>query len=441
MSYSFVTLAQAQADLQGRLYNLTSTASQQFWPPSELTLYIQEALRTWNALTSFFRGSWSFTLASQTWYDITQVSGSLRPMTQEDFNLLQVMEAHLLEPISSGYPLSWGGSAQFALTDLLGAIQRKRDQTLSDSTCTLTRSLLSASTSQAETALPDTTLTLRRVTWLPSAGGAFPLDQSDLEEKQDFDYLFGGSGTPTQWMQNVEPALSFDVDYIPPSSGFYEVLSVQAGAALSTTSPTILGIPDDWCWVVKWGALGDLLARESNSQDLPRALYCQKRFEEGLRLLKKASGLLLASFGGLLVPISPVSEGDNYNYGWEGLPAGSLLSLYTGGLNLLATSPPGSGELTLTVVENATVPSGSGDFLQVGRDDYDSVMDYAQHLAAFKLGGEEFEASFPLLQGFLAQAKLYNSEVGEMGFFSRPLYEVGRQEEEKNPVYGKESEE
>ena len=107
MAYSWQTLAGAQADLAARLYD----AGQQWWGPGELTIRIIDVLRMWNALTSFWRSDMSLTVGLTTvWYDISAATGSPRPMTVTDNDLLQSIEYSLVEPPTAAYPLVWTGT-------------------------------------------------------------------------------------------------------------------------------------------------------------------------------------------------------------------------------------------------------------------------------------------------------------------------------------------
>src|SRR6185503_3351212 len=90
---------------------------------------------------------------------------------------------------------------------------------------------------------------------------------------------------------------------------------------------------------------------------------------------------------------------------------------------------------TLSVVRNAPVPGSPGDFVQVGRDDFDAILDYAQHLAAFKLGGQEFLDSLPLLGKFLRRASQYNSKLLQLGQYKKPMYELSQVQEEREPRF------
>ena len=93
-----ITLAIADSALAARLYDATG----QFWTQAERLLYIQEAMRTFNALTGYWRGDFTFpTQTGITWYDITSLAtapNTLRPATLTTTSLYTIIEYHLLEP-------------------------------------------------------------------------------------------------------------------------------------------------------------------------------------------------------------------------------------------------------------------------------------------------------------------------------------------------------
>ncbi len=435
MGYSFVSLTQAEADLADRLYD----TGMQFWTAPELGAYLQEALRTWNALTGIQRGDFLFSLiAGQWWYDLTAQANSIRPLTVTDNSIMTQIEYHLLEPLTSNYPLAWTGSKQFNVNDLLSAIQRRRDETLSITSCQISESQIPVPVGRV--VLSDSVIDVRRVAWLPDTGLGYtnsPLFPADGLEKEFFEagWTIDAQGIPNLWLASSEPPLSFDVDRVAPVPGSFDLLTVNTGSALSTAAPTVLGVPDDWAWVVKWGALADLLSRESNAKDALRAQYAEKRYREGLALLAVAPAVLLLRIGNLTFELDAVTNGDQFNFGWQALAAGPPQVGYVAGLNLVAFNLPDSGSysVTATVVMNAPFVDGNGN-LQISRQDYDAIIDYAQHLAAFKLGGSEFVATMPLYQRFLKQAAIYNSKLGQLGVFRLTMYETSQLESERNPI-------
>lgn len=440
-NYAYVTFPEANLDLQSRLFQ-TATENQQFWNVPELNAYLVEALRTWNALTSFWRSEMAFQLAASTyWYDLTAQVDTTRPYTVTDDQMFQMIEYHLLEPLTTSYPLTWTGSQQFDLASILGAWTRRQNETLGLTNCTLARSLVNAPVSPGRVFLADTLLNLRRVAWMPQSGFGYDnniLRQSDIWAESSFDYgaTTAGAQPPETWLQSSQPPPSFDVDYTPPVPGQYEVISALAGPTSSTAKSTLLTIPDDWTWVPKWGALMDLLGRESNSKDVARAAYCEARYRQGLAVLTDATCVLGCRLNNQPLPVDSVVNGDNFNARWQSATTPPQpKSIYTAGMNLVALSLVAANQwgVSISCVQNAPV---TGQYLQISRDNYDVILDYAQHLAAFKMGGREFSATMPLYQGFLSRAVLYNSKLKAMAEFWRDMSDLSRLETMRNPLYG-----
>lgn len=416
MPYSFINFLQAKQAIAQRLYD----SSEQFFADSECGAYIQEALQAFNAFSNFYRQEFVFdTAAATTWYDLTNTTSlpnTLRPMTMTDQNLVSLIEYHLLEPQTSSYPLTWTGSKQFQITDLLNAIQQLRDQVLSESGCTVTQTLVNAGAGRIF--LNDTALDLRRVCWLPVSNLSFSANcllPSDIWATQSYEAGFPqlSNGTPQLYRRSTEPPLSFDVDIQPAVNGKYDVLTVNAGATLSTAQATTLPLPNDWSWVAKYGALAQLLARESVSSDRLRAQYAAARYKHGIAAMRAAPALLAARINDVPVIIEALSSGDFYDANWQAKTPAQPQSIYYAGLNMLGFSPIPNGiyGVTASVVSNMTLPARNADFLQIGRDDVNAVLDYAQHIAMFKCGGEEFTKTFPLFQNFLRHCSLYNSKL------------------------------
>jgi hypothetical protein len=79
------------------------------------------------------------------------------------------------------------------------------------------------------------------------------------------------------------------------------------------------------------------------------------------------------------------------------------------------------------------VPVNPTDCLLLTEDVFEAILDEAQHIAAFKMGGAEFASTMPLHQRFMAMAALYSSRIAEMGEFSQALEMQSQQEEGINP--------
>lgn len=586
-----ISLATADAALAARLYD----AGGQFWPSAERLLYIQEAFREWNALTGYWRGDFLFNAQDRTtWYDLTDTSvalGTLRPLTLSVADLYTIIEYHLLEPpVGAG---AWTGSAQFALSDIQSAVARHRDEALGVSGATITRIVIPAT--PGRTILPATTLEVRRIAFIPATGFGDPvvLWQDDAWAWQSFEsgYTVAATGTPATYALTTQPQFAFDVDVQPNVAGSYELLTIQSATVPNTsTSADSLFLPDDWGWLLKWGALADLLGRESNAKDLLRAKYAEGRYRQGMALLAAAPALLGLRVGNVPIPIDAVKSADQYRTGWQAEALGAPQLALAAGMNLIALVPqsntrvvlslsaatpvvgvalngvlttgtlgnatlmfpglvtgdlqnggtfgdggtfssvisgvpgmpvtynatiasgaawtkltlaggthkyqlvatlvssqgsgvitlqtsnvgiglwPGSAtvasfnvsidlaggphadltmqggqilsapppqtfSLTATVIQNAPVPTAPADCLLLTQDVYEAILDEAQHLAAFKMGGEEFLATMPLHQSFMLAAAVYSSKLAEMGEFTKVLMQQSQQESARNPRY------
>lgn len=449
-SYSYATLADAQDALLSRLYDngVASQPAGNFWTRDECTTYIVESLRVWNAYTAFWRAEFPFDIDTvadngSNWYDLTAQTGTLRPYTVTDQYIVNQIEYALLEPLTalspaSGSPAVWTGSNQFSLNDVLAAITRRQNECLTWTGCTVSQSLVAAAI-QRRTYLSDDVLDIRRIAWIPTPNLGYsnvPLRQSDIWEKQAFDVRWTqqASSWPRQWMQSSEPPPSFDVDRIPAVPGKYDVLTVNSGPTANTTSAQNLVIPDDWSWIVKWGALGDLLSKEANAKDAMRAKYCQARFAQDCQLLSMSPAVLGLLCNGIPMFTDAVRNGDDFNPNWQAQAPGTPSRAYQAGLNLLGfPNPDGIYNIMASVVENAPVPTQASDFIQVDRGDFDSIINEAQHLAMFKAGGAEFEQSILLHQSFIAQAGLYNRKLREMGQFNPSMVSISQRNENRNP--------
>jgi hypothetical protein len=352
---------------------------------------------------------------------------------------------------------------QFTEDDLLNAVQRRQDEILSITGCTITRYVTPAFVGRIT--LFDSVIDIRRVSYSPQGvivGGGYGsgiygvgqygvspsygainpsasvLWPEDAWGEQSFapHYLQNPPGIPLTYLQSTQPPISFDTDRAPGFSGDYILLVVLASPSFTVGAATPLMIPDDWTHVLKFGALGDLFARESNSKDMLRANYCEQRYRMGVEMLSSAPSLLQLRNNNVPMQIDAVRSGDLYNTSWEAQVVGVPNQVYSAGLNLFAISPPpdsGTYTLTATVVQNAPIPVSPASPVQLSRDDYDAVLDYCVHLAMLKAGGSDFLGTQPLFERFMKQATLYNAKLAELGEYQKRLFTLSQIEDEMNP--------
>jgi hypothetical protein len=101
------------------------------------------------------------------------------------------------------------------------------------------------------------------------------------------------------------------------------------------------------------------------------------------------------------------------------------------GLNLVAMSPVPDNVYTVTVdlLRNMPVPVADGDYIQVGAEMWDGVIAYAEHIAAFKMAGAEFEATMPDLEQMIKLAMTQNERLRANEFFLEQLSDRSKREE------------
>jgi hypothetical protein len=408
--YVAPTLAQLLAVLAARLQDPTNV----FWSQAELILYIQEALRTWNIMAAWYRDRMVFSTASANpWYDLSAQTNSLVPYTVTDQYLFEEIEYHLLEPPSPGV---WTGSAQFDAQDLTTALQQRRDQFLLETGCVLTHSTQSAGMpADGRAGLSPSVIDVRRMSYLDSNGNYTLLWRVD--ENQLFAYAQGWSVNPSPvqaYSVIATPPVTVQLAPIPSLSGTLDLVTVNAGAALNPSSGVVLGVPDDLSWVVKWGALCDLLTKDGPPSDPVRAKYCEARWKEGIELARATATIMFAYLNG--IQVTPVSFFDldcdpSHPSNWQNDTPGVPGILAMGGMNLIALDPPPSStpsSVQLDVLRNFPVPVLLTDVVQVGQEELDVITDYAEHLAAFKMSGAEFMATMPAYARMVRLAKQQN---------------------------------
>lgn len=431
-SYQWLNWIGAVNALAGRL----ADPSMVFWVKAELQAYLTEALQTWNALTEQWNQDFAFTAtSSNVWYNLATLANSPRLRTLTDTTIYDILEYHLLEPSTGG---TWSGTSQFSISDLSGALQRRRDEMIQAVGCNLAQlPILPAVPNVRRTIFADSTLEPRRTRFIPDSGSPITLTRDD---EYAFDHFepqhLQTNALPSYWSLIAGPPLTMDVDVGPSVPGGYDIISLQAGLTFAPPAATLLGVPNDWAWVLKWGALGDLLGRDSEATDRARSDYALKRFLMGLEVMKQSNWILSATINGVPCDTPSVREQDAFLTEWEN-NSSAYPALVTAGMDFCAPCPVASGAgvigVSCVVVANAPIPILDGDFVQISRDAFDVILDYAQVLAQYKQGGTEFSSTKDLEQNFFRFAAQTNKRLAALGIFRDMLGYEGRRQDIEQP--------
>ena len=324
----------------------------------------------------------------------------------------------------------------FDLSDVTRALQHRRDQFLAETGIVISRSTPSTlfdPTPISRVGLADTIIDVRRVVWSPGGIGAIHLWREDEHNISAFDQSWLTASEPISYSVSATPPITLQL--APPDTGVgtFDLLTVNTGATLDPSSGVVLGIPDDLAWAIKWGAMADLLSHGGEARD-PRAEFCEQRFRLGVEVARSMATVIHADIAGTPVLVDSLANLDAFRANWQAEGNGTPDAIAIAGHNLIALSPVPSGavSITLDVVRRADVPTGPSDNLEIGREDLNGILDYSEHLAAFKIGGAELALTQGQADSFLSHALLRNQlmEYGTRGslinMFSLSQHETER---------------
>lgn len=446
MPYANATWSQLKTALRQRLSSSLSGTFEPsaFWSDdstvqSEIEGYLKEALRVWAAASHFWKGRTAFNVdGTGFWHDLSPAAELAYTVT--DRQLAVEMEYHFIEPPSY---TTWLGSDQFNLSELRDALQRRRDQFLMETGAhVFLPSLVSGIAPPiSRFEIPVNTagepiMDVRRLSWVSAAGLYAQLWRGSEWGANAVSPGWGLTpDTPAGFSVVASPPLT--VQLIPPPNepGRLEVVGVYAGAALDFSTGVLLGIPDNFSWVVKYGAMADLLGKDSQARDTFRAQYCERRWKEGIELARLYSTVMLATVNGQQTPCTPVQKLDAYQPGWQNTTPGPPTMIGLEGLNLICvnTLPDTMYGVSLDILLPAPIPADDAAFVQLGPEELDAVIDYAQHIASFKQSGSEFEATTRQYENLIKLAGVYNEKLRASTVFAGVIHNRSMQEEIARP--------
>lgn len=337
----------------------------------------------------------------------------------------------LLEPTTIPY----AGTDQFSQQQILDAVIQARDQFLLDTGSVITRTLLTNPAQPvSREVLPQTIIDVRRAAWFATATNLFStLWRFDEYSASAFLNSWQNAQTlPVGFSVSVTPPIT--IQFLPPSSDTSatdtEILSVSTGPTLNL-SGIALGVADDLSYGVKYGALETLFSADGQDRDDQRAQYCGQRYTEAVNVARLNPSVLQASFGTSVLWANSLFDEDAYNNSWQNQTPGPPQRLALAGRNLVAVIPYSDQAylITIDLVRNMPVPVADGDFLQIGNEKLNTILNYAQHVASLKLGGAEFQATLAYYQEFLKAAVLDNNRLNASAFLRKLLDQPAQNQE------------
>ena len=232
---------------------------------------------------------------------------------------------------------------------------------------------------------------------------------------------------PQTFSLSSEPPLSWQVDVAPAQPGTYEAVVLQSGAPFNPPTPTLIGIPNDWTFILEFGALADLLGQESESTDHERSEYCLKRYQDGLQLMLKSPWIELGKVNGQAVSLDSIVSLDRYSPEWDSNPTGFGPVIVVGGVDTVAC--PVNAGIGVTVLGNAPILDSTNTWVQVSRAGWEIVILFAQSRAMFKCAGAEWKAGLELEKSAILSCAAENTRLRSLGAFGDVITQRGNQQE------------
>lgn len=423
MAYNYTTFL----GLRDALAQLLSDVEKVFWTDQELGIYINWALREWNALSRMFRDRGTFTTSAGTvFYDLQNVLENgfgelfLAP-TVSDAEILRQAKFALMEPNPDDGTTFTDGITAIEFTNAFsdvksqflletGLIISEVDQVTNEGRITIAN---------------DALIDLRRVSWLTQAGSLQALFREDEFSASSFDPLWTTrTGTPRRYSIYPDPLLTLQLLPPPNDTG---TLKLQVVLATST-------LLDDYTPAVLWGVLADICKGPGPANDPFRAAYAEQRMSEFVVMGQQVTTAMQAYIGGNPVPINSVFDLDTFHPLWT--TAGTPKRVGSLGANLIAVSPVANGEFSVTIdaVRNAPRLVNPTDPVPLGREYIEILLNYCMHLAAFKQGGEDFKQTFQHYDAFVKAGLAYSNRMNSQNVYFETLVDRALREEKQQPL-------
>lgn len=93
-------------------------------------------------------------------------------------------------------------------------------------------------------------------------------------------------------------------------------------------------------------------------------------------------------------------------------------------ISLIALRPAdavGQNSLTIDGIAKAPILVNQSDYIDIGAEELNSIMNYCQYLGAFKEGGGEFESALPLYQAFLKASAVKNEKLFTSNIYRKAM--------------------
>jgi len=423
-----------------QLGNLLDDPSEVYWTRAEKILTIQEALLEWGGLTNYWRarGVISITPSSSSFTDLSLSLPTLRTRSWTLDQLVKQIQYSLLEA-PNGISGS-GMSGQVTVNEILVAIQRARDRFVLDVHLPLSLHTVFGDPPPPEglVTFPQSTVFLHRVSWQDSFSGLFTnLWREDAWsiDKSSPDWTLR-PGVPGHYSEAELSPLQLQLSPPPVSSGTLEALTVDS-LSLDLSDPAqTFNIPDEWVHGIRFGALAQVLGGGGQITDPLRAKYCEERYQQTVGFAKEARSILRVLVNGIPLPMDSLAALDQGSPFWRSQPVDlSRPGVLASALYDFLILPPAlySAGISIDVVQSCPIPLLGTDFIPLGEEDLDNLVNECTHLLLLKCGGNEFTSTLGDHDDFVRAAAKRGSITKAKVRYFEPLFANPQAEGARRP--------
>jgi hypothetical protein len=375
-----------------------------YWTNQEIKSVIWEGLRLWGALTNFWRTRGIFNLdpAQGPFYDLSVVLPNLRSRTWTLNQMVQEIQNMLLEAPSG--IAGTGMSGQVNAITIVASIQKALNRFLVDARFPLAYHLPFASTPPPAGTItyPESSVYVHRVSWQDSSS----LEWTNLWRQDGWAF---DKSKPNWTVEPARPRAYSESDlsplalqlFPPPiNEGTMDAVTVDSIQMDLTDPEALFMVPDDWVHAIKYGALSNILGSGQIADDL-RENYAENRYQQYMALAQDARSLIRTTCSGLPLNIDTIYNVDAGIPFWRNQVGAPRILGEMYDLVIVYPLPDRAYSIAADVVQAAPIPFYGNDYIQLGREDIDHLVDYVGHVLMFKCGGSDFKESMGQYDSFM----------------------------------------
>ena len=420
---------------------------QVYWTVPEIQLAVYEGMEVWGAETSYWRTRGTFPIsptAPSPFYDLSVLLPTLRSRAWTLDQMVKDIQFMLLEAANG---ISGAGmSGQTTVATILDCIQSARDKFVLDARLPLSLHSILASPPPPDgmVTFPQTSVFVHRAAWqdIPSSTWT-NLWRDDTWAADKSDPLWTlEPGDPRVYSEAENAPLKLQIIPPPVNAGLVEALTVDSLQIDMTSPASTFNVPDEWVHAIKYAALAQLLSAQSMIQDMQRAEYCEKRYQQAVEFVKDARSVIRLLLNNVPLPLDSLAAIDAGNPFWRntnGTPymAGSLFDIVVP----IPGIPDTAYSISADVVQSAPLPqlgvpdpdNPLGCYIQMGQEELNALTEYVKHILSFKCGGNDFKSTMSGYDSFMLAVSMRKGVNRAKIRYLSPLFGVSQKELAERP--------